>query len=351
MSITLPSRYNFTGATTDGGMGDIHECTDTHLNRRVVLKLLKDGEDNRRLLDELKALIQLRSKHVVQLFDVITVQDGSLTKKALVLEFIEGTDLGFGEMEPGTRYLSTLWQVACGLVDIHKAGVIHRDIKPNNVRVGKDGVVKILDFGLARNTGLEAKTMSVIGTPGFMAPELWQTSAISFEQAIDVYAFAVMAMVLITPEIPAELLERPPKPLPAGTLARFFNNVPADVVTVLERCLANNPANRPQIADVEAIIRRYLLYNRHRALLVLGGKTHEINSTTPTVNVKSGEIGNIGITYDGLKFTVSSISGSVSVNHRDISVGDELPGCCVIAFGQTNRSFVTFDVSNPEVMP
>lgn len=353
MRMIIPTRYQPTGGSSCGGMGDIYECIDTHLNRCVVLKMLKDGEESRRLLDEQKALTRLRSKHVVQLYDVISVLEESVPKTSLVLEHIDGKDLLEGSMVQDKVYLNTLWQIASGLKDIHHANIIHRDIKPNNIRIDRDGVIKILDFGLARRAGIEAKTMSIIGTPGYMAPELWGTKTISFDKTIDVYAFGVMALTLIDPAIPGELRERPPKPFPTGTLAGLLTGVPTDVVAILERCLSHISEQRPSIDAVEAILRRHLLPNRHRALLVLGGKTHEINATTPNVTVKSGDVGVIGISYDGLRFTVSSLSGSVFVNNTIINIGEELPGCCVIAFGprESARRFCTFDVSNPEVMP
>ena len=349
----LPDRYKLSGASSGGGMGDIYECTDNHLKRRVVLKMLKDGEENRRLLDEQKALIKMRSKHVVQLYDVISVREKSVTKTALVLEYIDGVDLKSGSVEPGKKHLNTLWQIASGLVDIHHEGVIHRDIKPNNIRVDADGVIKILDFGLARNTGTEAQTISIIGTPGYMAPELWGDTSVSFDQAIDVYAFGLMALTLINAKIPDELCQRPPKPLPSGMLSGIFTSMPVDVVEVLESCLSNDPKHRPAMTVVESILRRHLLENRHRALLVLGSKTHEINAKKPSVNVRSGDLGAIDINYNGLVFTISSFTGNVFVNNMTINVGDELPRCCVITFGlrESARSFVTFDVSNPEVMP
>lgn len=349
----LPVRYQLTGASSGGGMGDILECTDTHLERRVVLKILKDGVESRRLLDEQKALIKLRSKHVIQLYDVITIQENSVSKTALVLEHIEGTDLGPGAITPGEKHLNTLWQIACGLVDIHRESVIHRDIKPNNIRVDTTGVIKILDFGLARCTGTEAKTLSIIGTLGYMAPELWKNTSVSFDQSIDVYAFGVMALTLINAPIPNELCQQPPKSLPAGALNGIFSGMPTDVVTIIEKCLSYDPSHRPTMGNVEPILRRHLLYNKHRALLVLGGNTHEINAATPSVNVKSGTIGVIGINYNGVKFIVSSLSGSVFVNNKVIDIGDDLPECCVITFGLKYgpRSFATFDVSYPEVMP
>jgi serine/threonine protein kinase len=88
----LPNRYSIKDANLGGGMGDVFECIDNHLDRKVVLKLLRSGEENRRLLDEQKALIKLRSKHVVQLHDIIKVNKNPL-QIGLILEHIEGHDL------------------------------------------------------------------------------------------------------------------------------------------------------------------------------------------------------------------------------------------------------------------
>lgn len=332
-------------------MGDIYECEDTHLNRSVILKMLKCGEEGRRLLDEQKALIKLRSKHVVQLYDVVTVELDSKHETALVLEHIDGADLEVESMAPDGMYLKTLWQVACGLTDIHKEGIIHRDIKPNNIRVDADGVIKILDFGLARSAGLEAVTMCVIGTPGYMAPELWGSETVSFDQAIDVYAFGIMALTLVTLRIPKELLDRPPIALPKGEIGNLLVGLPQDVISILELCLSFDPTERPQIEEVEVILRRHLLQDRHRALLVLGTNTHEITAASRSAIIKSGKLNEIRITYDGLRFTVTSCTVNILINNTTFTIGDELPPCCVIAFSNgTSRSFVTFDVSNPEVM-
>lgn len=348
----LPNRYKLTGTTAGGGMGDILYCTDTHLGRPVVLKVLKDGEEERRLLDEQKALLKVRSKHVVQLFDVVQVSNAHDIRTALVLEHIDGSDLTIASFAPDTAYLKTIWQIACGLSEIHEAGVIHRDIKPNNVRIDNGGIVKILDFGLARSAGVDDKTNSIIGTKGYMAPELWGTSTVSFNQAVDVYAFGALALRLIEKNLPAHLLQEPPVALPKGKVGLILNGLPQDVIDVMEACLGYRAVDRPQIKEVEMVLRRHLLHNRHRALLVLDATKYEINASSPHVVAKVGSLGAVGIAYDGVRFTVSSLTGSVRVNNTTVAVGDRLPDCCVIAFGDNSaRRFVTFDVSNPEVMP
>jgi eukaryotic-like serine/threonine-protein kinase len=348
----FPDRYEATGVAGGGGMGEIHECIDRHLNRRVILKMLKGGEEDRRLLDEQKALIKIRSKHVVQLFDVVVVENVGEVRTALVLEHINGYDLKVGSLMPGELYLKTIWQVACGMHEIHQHNIIHRDIKPNNIRVDEGGVVKILDFGLARTSGLEAVTRSVIGTPGFMAPELWGSAVVSFDEKIDVYAFGMLALTLLDSTVPRELLNRPPMPLPLGSLNLLKASLPSDVVDVLEKCLSYLPVNRPTMSDVENVLRTHLLKGRHRGLIVLGQKTHEINMASPAPTVRYKKDHAIGIHYDGFTFRVANLEGEISVNNTTLNVGNSLPDCCVISLGPINdRSFATFDISNPEVMP
>jgi len=343
----LPNRYRLAEQLQPGGMGEIFECIDTHLDRRVVLKVLKAGEDDRRLLDEQKALVKLRSKHVVQLYDVI-ISNETIPQKAIVLEHIDGQDLTpCSSINEG---LKTLWQVACGLSDIHNAGVIHRDIKPNNIRITPAGLVKIYDFGLSRNSGPEAQTKSIIGTPGYMAPELWQWGCdISFEKSIDVYAFGILALKVFNRPIPNELLHHPPAALTSDT--GLSNILPGEIASAIEKCISYNKNDRPSIYSVEKILRKYLLKNKHRALLVLGSRIHELDATRRTTSINVGTLGSLGIQYDGLHFRITSIQGNVTVNNMGINVGNELPACCVITFGVSYpRTFVTFDVSNPEVM-
>jgi hypothetical protein len=134
----IAGRYEPTGATAGGGgMGEIVECVDSHLQRRVIIKRLQVGVEERRLIDEHKALAKVRSKHVVQLYDVIELTDRK--KKAIVMEFIEGENLHVGSFKAGRKYLNVLWQIASGLRDIHEVGVIHRDIKPGmrHARMGE----------------------------------------------------------------------------------------------------------------------------------------------------------------------------------------------------------------------
>lgn len=350
--MTIAGRYTPTGATAAGGMGEITECVDTHLQRRVILKRLQKGIEERRLLDEQKALAKLRSKHVVQLYDVVQLFDRRQPETAIVLEFIDGENLQIGTFKPNRKYIHTLWQIACGLRDIHEAGVIHRDIKPNNIRLDKEGVIKIIDFGLARSLDA-AKTRSIIGTPVFMAPELWSEKTISFDASIDVYAFGATALALLSTSPPTELAQQPPQPISLTALSASLPGLSAPTISLVHRCLARSPAKRPSMAEVQFVLQQQLLENQHRALVVFGGATHHLDRKNRKVNVSAGSTGSIGIDYNGTQFVVISATGAVFLNNSTAKIGDVVPGCCVITFGNAGqaRRFVTFDVSMPEVMP
>lgn len=351
-AITINERYTPTGNSQAGGMGEVLECTDLHLQRRVVIKRLQDGTEARRLLDEQRALARLRSKHVVQLYDIVTITDGNEKYPGLVLEYIDGKNLDVGGFTPDRTYLHTLWQIAKGLEDIHAAGIIHRDIKPANIRIDTEGVVKILDFGLARSEDA-AQTKSIIGTPIFMAPELWGEETISFNSSIDVYAFGVTAVSLLSTKCAPELYSQPPKPVARAWVESIMTNVSPEIVNTIFACLNPKPSNRPTMADVQRVLKRRLIEFKHRGLIVLNGKNHFIDRNNSIVTVKAGALGELTVRYDGADYKVHGIQGSVFLNNTPAKVGNSMPGCCVIAFGDQNskRLFVTFDLSAPEVMP
>ena len=182
--------------------------------------------------------------------------------------------------------MRVLWQISCGLSEIHKAGVIHRDIKPANIILDAAGIIKILDFGLSRNKGADAHTISRIGTPAFMAPELWGQNDISFDQSVDIYAFAVMAISLLKGgRIPGELKDFPPSQISSGGLDSFFSGFPSDVIRLLEACLNSNPKSRPSSFEIEKMLKKHLLHNKHRALLVAGDKEHELHQGSLQANI------------------------------------------------------------------
>jgi len=147
--ITIPARYQPHTEPVSGGMSHATVCKDKHLDRDVLVKELQSGVDQRRIVDEVAALTSIRSKHVVQIYDVIKDRRGAIV--GLVEEYIPGPDLySLIPVTDTEGYLRIAYAISCGISDIHASGRVHRDIKPNNVKFDREGCLKIFDFGLAR---------------------------------------------------------------------------------------------------------------------------------------------------------------------------------------------------------
>lgn len=347
----ISGRYKPDGSFVEGGFGAVIFCDDTHLDRKVAIKIIKDDCDRRRMSDEVEALLQLRSKHVVQVYDVMVFKSG---KFGIVEEYIDGQDL-FESAVPRRSledYLKTLWQIASGITDIHSSNLIHRDIKPNNIKLNSEGIIKIFDFGLAREEGPAARTVGFVGTPGFAAPE--QLFGGKFTKAVDTYAFGVTALYILKQGLPPSLRERPPKSLSVNPFVNLPIGLAVPVANVLWQCLEFEPNRRPDMEVVRDILARHLLFNRHQALAVHRGKPLLLNADAPLIQLSYPGIGSIDIRYNGFAFQVSAITGEVFVNNTVIMLGDEIPGSCVVALGGSvrgpDRQYITFDVSYPEVV-
>lgn len=350
--MNIPSRYEQIGPPLTGGMASVIRCKDVILDREVAIKVMPGGAEQRRMRDELKALLKMRSKHVVQVYDVLKIGPDDL---AIVQEFIAGNDLFHAShgQQNLIDYLKIVWQVSSGIADIHALSVIHRDIKPNNMKVDSEGVVKIFDFGLSREEGDGAATVGFVGTPGFAAPELYAHNA-KFTAAVDTYAFGATALFLALRDLPATLKRRPP----VASAGNYFTNLSFglsdEVANALNSCLEANPKHRPLMHEVRDTLAKHLLHNRHKALVVFQGKASYLDAQRRSVSLRLLSMGEVEIRYDGFSFSVGSVSGYVSINNRMVTVGDVLPGACVVTLGApehgNQRKYITFDVSHPEIV-
>lgn len=350
----LPDRYVRTADVAEqGGMSTAISCNDTHLNRTVLIKELQDDIDQRRLIDEVTALAAIRSKHVVQIYDVIRDVDGGIV--GLVEEYLPGDDLNaIIPLTDGQQVLRIAYAIAAGLADIHEAGRVHRDIKPGNMKFDAEGCLKIFDFGLARTQEIDARTEGAIGTRGYMAPELCvdDYDEVEFTGAVDTYAFAATILKLIRGTLPAPMR----RPMPVLTAESQFANQPLvmapDICTALDQCFAEEPEDRPSMATIRDLIGRHLLRDQHRAALIANNTVYTLNSTRRSVAVNLGRFGNLTLAYDGLGFRVSAATGAVFVNNIRVNVPHDLPGACVITAGEpeegARRIHMTLDVSHPE---
>nr|WP_314467956.1 serine/threonine-protein kinase [uncultured Novosphingobium sp.] len=340
----IANRYEGTGGAAYGGMSEVHHLMDLHLDRKVVLKRVKKTADTSRLIDEQMSLLALRSKHVVELLDIVTYEVLGSEETGLILENISGSDLVEGTFTYGEEYLKTLWQIAAGLSDIHAAGIIHRDIKPHNIRCTDTGVIKIFDFGLSRREGIDNKTKSIIGTDGYMAPELFGSTTIGFSNSIDVFAFGQTALSLLEPIA----LRTSTDPTILCSVA--LSGADAGLKAVIGRCLSINPTDRPTMIEIRDLLAKLILFDKHKAAFYSGNNAYFLNAQKRSINLKTNA-GNIAINYDGHRMVVTAINGNVSINRNMLSVGSEIASSGVIIFRPINGvpAFVAYDLSNPQV--
>jgi eukaryotic-like serine/threonine-protein kinase len=355
MSNGIPTRYVPTGKVLTGGMGEVLICQDTSLEREVAIKFIQDVGDQRRLFDEIEALQKIRSKHVVQIFDVFLNEVDR--RIGIVQEYVSGNDLtSFAEKGSISlnEYLKVLYQIASAISDIHAQGLIHRDVKPNNMKFDQSNIIKIFDFGLARFSGRNDSTLGFAGTPGFAAPELYRSGLVPFTNAVDTYAFGITAWYLSGIEIPEPFLRRPPNLTSISSFASLPLNIPQPIVNLLDRTLTEDVNNRPSMLDITNLLGNYLLKDKHHALLVYAREAYNLSRARRLVKLDVQNYGSLHVRYDGLNFLIDFVNGAVFVNNQAVQQGQFLPKDCVITLGDpsrgANRIFITFDVSNPEVV-
>jgi eukaryotic-like serine/threonine-protein kinase len=248
------SRYAVEKTLGKGGMATVELAEDTELQRKVAVKrlfasLVADDILQKRFFREARMTARLSHPNLVAVYDV-GEEDGL---PYIVMEYVEGETVAdliarTGAMQP-ERAVDLLLQVCAGLEHAHAAGLVHRDIKPQNLLVRSDGVVKIADFGIARMleaTQLTA-TGTVLGTAAYLAPE--QAVGEPVTAAADIYSLGAVAYELLSGRTPYEFqsladlaLEQrqPPPPL---------DGVPPELARAVLHALAFEPTERPRSAS------------------------------------------------------------------------------------------------------
>ncbi len=262
------AHYRITGKLGEGGMGAVYRATDTKLNREVAIKILPaavagDADRLARFAREAQVLASLNHPNIAAVYGV--------EENAIVMELVEGEDL-HGPVPVATA-LHYARQIALALEAAHEKGIVHRDLKPANIKITPEGVVKLLDFGLAKPTDEVASTASatisptlslgmthagvILGTAAYMSPE--QARAKSVDRRADVWAFGVVLYEMLTgrmlfggetlTDTIASVVKTEPDwtALPADT--------PVHIRWLLERCLRKDPRARVQaIADARMLM-------------------------------------------------------------------------------------------------
>jgi len=259
--------YEITEKLGEGGMGVVYKARDTHLDRFVAIKVLPaekvaDPDRKRRFVQEAKAASALNHPNIIHIYDIDRV-DGI---DFIAMEYVPGKTLDQVIPRKGLRLGETLKYavpIADALARAHSAGIIHRDLKPSNIMIDEHGLVKLLDFGLAKLTetapsGADASTHAVdtttergtiVGTVAYMSPE--QAEGKKVDARSDIFSFGSMLYEMLTGQRAFQgdskistlsaILNKEPAPLSA--------EIPHDLEKVVTRCLRKDPDRRFQHMD------------------------------------------------------------------------------------------------------
>lgn len=206
---TFAHRYQIIEELGKGGMGRVYKVLDQETHEKVALKLINpdivsDKKTVERFRNELTTARKISHKNVCRMYD-LGKEKGSYY---ITMEYIPGQDLKSfirqsGQLTVG-KAISIGKQVCSGLAEAHSLGVVHRDLKSNNIMIDKDGNVRIMDFGIARSLGTKGITEAgvMIGTPEYMSPE--QVEAKEVDQRSDIYSLGIILYEMVTGKVPFE---------------------------------------------------------------------------------------------------------------------------------------------------
>jgi serine/threonine-protein kinase len=277
------SHYKIIEKLGEGGMGVVYKAEDTNLGRKVALKFLppdltRDSEAKTRFTQEAKAASALDHPNVCTIYEVGETGEGQLFmamacyEGEILKERIGRDPLKLDEA------IDIVQQIGQGLAKAHAKEIVHRDIKPANILVTDDGLIKILDFGLAKLAGQTrlTRTGTIMGTVAYMSPE--QARSGEVDQRTDVWSLGAVLYEMVTGELPFRgeheqatiysILNDEPKPL-----TDFHEGVQKEVAQVVKRALAKSPDDRyPTMSDMLADL--HSCQEKAEAKMIAEGEDH-----------------------------------------------------------------------------
>lgn len=203
----LSNRYRIIEELGRGGMGKVYKAVDTEINEEIALKLLKpeivaDKKLIERFRNELKIARKISHKNVCRMYHLGKDENTTF----ITMEYVDGEDLKSSierkEKIPISDAIMIAEQIADGLAEAHRLGVVHRDLKPQNIMIDREGNAHIMDFGIARMMASPGMTNegTIIGTPDYMSPE--QVDGKEADQRADIYSLGVIVYEMVTGRVP-----------------------------------------------------------------------------------------------------------------------------------------------------
>ena len=252
-------RYRILKVIGIGGMAVVFEAMDMLMRRNVAVKMLKDDINNdvqsvKRFINESKAVAMLSHPNIVNIYDVSVKDD----RKYIVMELVDGITLKNYILKKGVlsfhEVISITEQILMALEHAHSKGIVHRDIKPQNIMMLKNGSVKVADFGIAKLPNAETVTMTdkAIGTVFYISPE--QASGKQIDRRSDIYSLGVTMYEMATGKLPfvadspvsVAIMQVKNTPRPPRELNP---NIPVGLEQVILGAMEKNPDNRFQSAS------------------------------------------------------------------------------------------------------
>src|SRR5271166_2704652 len=252
--VLVGGRYEIMGVLGQGGMGAVYKARDRELDRLIALKVIRpelatDPAILQRFKQELILARNITHKNVVRIFD-LGEADGI---RFISMEYVDGEDLRTllrhaGKFSP-QEAIAVVEQVCRALDSAHSEGVIHRDLKPQNIMRDKHGRIVVMDFGLARSLGDSGMTQTgaIVGTLEYMSPE--QAMGSTLDQRSDIFSVGLIFFELLTAKAPykadtaiASLMKRTRED--AQSASDVDASVPKSLSAIVSRCLEREPANR-----------------------------------------------------------------------------------------------------------
>jgi TolB-like protein/tRNA A-37 threonylcarbamoyl transferase component Bud32/lipoprotein NlpI len=252
------SHYKVLEKIGEGGMGEVYKAEDTKLKRTVALKflspeLIRDTDAKERFIQEAQAAAALDHSNICTVHEINEVRG----KTYITMAFVKGQNLK-DKIKSGPFKLDDaigiITQIAAGLQEAHENGIVHRDIKPANIMITHKGQAKIMDFGLAKLTGIEdiTRSASIMGTAAYMSPE--QAKGEKVDRRTDIWSLGAVLYEMIAGERPFKgevyqtviyaILKEEPE-----ALTSFRADIPKNIERAIRKCLEKDRARRYQVIE------------------------------------------------------------------------------------------------------